>query len=567
MLGFLTLVRNKVRYPLADAAAAQSFWRALPKDDTIAAQRAICRVLAAPVPRGFPSANRLQALLLLDQCARTLVDALPVSQGGANSPVVAATYPNWQAEFEVCRSFCRAYREFLRSIRDNKEFEDRRDYRALVLLRYFRRRQRELLLRPFSDGRAPAFSWRETHAAYALAQSCGLHQETLPIKLNHPPWAVEVRLERDYVNVLMQDLMSSGQFPPFEASWVSQRLPRWSLAMTLKTDEGAAGAYRFVLDPRSDAGLVRSNSEPAEGTLCLDMTPVLKSLSAHITSQRDVMDRPGEGVELSRARQLKLVQKVSALCSAEPRPISPRAERRPVAAIVEVAVGLPEVLQRIRNKPPEEEIAAPPRPTRRGEGVTITGFGPATGQGAVTLMQSSSGAPLLTMVNQSDSGCRLHGVAFVANPVLPGTLIAFREDAAYPWSLAVVRRVKWRFGGSRVEIGAEYLGIGPRWVVIEVSDSDSRPGKEAERESRRFDGLYLRESNEHPLLPMKTLVLPACGLSPGDRLSVRSRKSVHTVRLKEPLEDQADFIRSPFEILDHKLTDEPVSSHATSEEA
>ena len=65
---------------------------------------------------------------------------------------------------------------------------------------------------------------------------------------------------------------------------------------------------------------------------------------------------------------------------------------------------------------------------------------------------------------------------------------------------------------------------------------------------------------------MKTLVLPACGLSPGDRLSVRTRKSVHTVRLKEPLEEQADFIWSPFEILDHGPRDEPVSSNATSEE-
>jgi hypothetical protein len=171
------------------------------------------------------------------------------------------------------------------------------------------------------------------------------------------------------------------------------------------------------------------------------------------------------------------------------------------------------------------------------------------------------------MVDQSDSGCRLHGVAFVTNPPFPGALIAFREDAGYPWSLAVVRRMKKRFAGSRVEIGAEYLGIAPRWVVIVVSDSDSRAGKDAESESRRFAGLYLRESNEHPLLPMKTLVLPACGLSPGDRLLVRSRKSVHTVRLKEPLEEQADFVWSPFEILDHVVTDEPVSSHTTTEEA
>ena len=59
---------------------------------------------------------------------------------------------------------------------------------------------------------------------------------------------------------------------------------------------------------------------------------------------------------------------------------------------------------------------------------------------------------------------------------------------------------------------------------------------------------------------MKTLVLPARGLAPEDRLSVRSRTAVYTIQLKEPLEEQADFIWSPFEILDRWLKDEPASA-------
>jgi hypothetical protein len=54
-------------------------------------------------------------------------------------------------------------------------------------------------------------------------------------------------------------------------------------------------------------------------------------------------------------------------------------------------------------------------------------------------------------------------------------------------------------------------------------------------------------------------VLPARGLGPEDRLSVRSRTSVHTIQLKEPLEEQAEFIWSPFEILERWLKDEPAS--------
>ena len=58
---------------------------------------------------------------------------------------------------------------------------------------------------------------------------------------------------------------------------------------------------------------------------------------------------------------------------------------------------------------------------------------------------------------------------------------------------------------------------------------------------------------------MKTLILPARRLAPDDRLSVRSRKSVHTIQLREPLEEQADFLWSPFEILDRWLEDVPAS--------
>ena len=54
---------------------------------------------------------------------------------------------------------------------------------------------------------------------------------------------------------------------------------------------------------------------------------------------------------------------------------------------------------------------------------------------------------------------------------------------------------------------------------------------------------------------MKTLVLPARGLAPDDRLSVRSRTDAYTIQLKEPLDEQAEFLWSPFEILEHRQTD------------
>jgi hypothetical protein len=250
--------------------------------------------------------------------------------------------------------------------------------------------------------------------------------------------------------------------------------------------------------------------------------------------------------------------------------IARRGERLPMALTVEVAVGLPQILRAIRNKP-EVAVAPVPRAAATGDGITIMGYGGFAGDatdgnsgGENTITQWSTPGvvpahPPLTMVDHSDSGCRMHGPTLGSNPIAPGRLIAFRENVAAPWTLAVVRRVKKRLAGKRVEIGVEYLGRDPRWVVVVVPDSDTSPDRPPGTAPARFAALYLPQSATHPVLPMKTLVLPARGLAPEDRLSVRSRTSVHTIQLKEPLDEQAEFIWSPFEILDRWLKDESAS--------
>ena len=252
--------------------------------------------------------------------------------------------------------------------------------------------------------------------------------------------------------------------------------------------------------------------------------------------------------------------------------VARRGERKPLALTVEVACGLPQILRVLRGRP-ESGSAAAPRISATGDGSTVTGFGDlgaptgTYGDGSNTVTQASFPAsaashPTMAMIDGSDSGCRLLGPTLAANPIIPGALIAFREDSATLWSLAVVRRVKKRLAGKRVEVGVEYLGRDPRWVVIVVPESDAGaadPSGPPAATPQRFAALFLPESANHPVLPMKTLVLPARGLAPDDRLSIRSRKSIHTIQLKEPLEEQAEFLWSPFEILDRWLKDVPAA--------
>ena len=531
MFGFLISVRSDAVDPLMDAAAAHSFWQSLPKGDPIAAHQALCKALDEPVARGGSSVDRLQALLVLDQYARTLFDALLASEAAGSARAPSSGSQSWQAALELCRRFGRIYGQFLRSMRDYGEFEDRRDCQSLALLRFFRHRRRELLLRPFSDEGAP-FSWMEVHDGYRFAQSGGLLHEKLPLERNISLSTEEPTLEREYVHVLIQDLMNGGNFSPGNASWVSHRIPRWCTRMVLTPDKvGGSNAYRFVVDPRADAGLVRSNVESVDTCLYLDMAPLQKSIRDEIASLGDATD--GSSQPSASGRRLRTLQKVNGLCAAERPVIARRGERSPTALTVEVVMGLPQILRELRARP---EDASPPC---------------SDDETRVTRSAGTAAPWRLTMVDQSDSGCRLHGPARAANPFIPGALIAFREDAAAPWNLAVVRRVKKRLAGRRVEMGVEYLGKDPRSVVVAIAGSDGRLDTAADTGLPRFAGLYVPESTERPLLPIKTLLLPPCGLSPGDRIFLRSGTSVHAIRLKQPLEERSDFVWSSFEVLDH----------------
>jgi hypothetical protein len=575
MFGFLTSARPESAGPLTDVVAAEAFWSTLPHDDPIAAQVALCETLADPMTQGGPSLDRLQALLALDERVRKLVDALLRTDVVRDPQSPSLETQSWQAAFELCRALGRAHTRFLASMRDSPRFKGWREYLPFVVLRLFQHRQIDLALRPFVDERSTRFPWKELHEVYRFAQSRELLHDNLPVNRRYSASVVDTSPEREYIHVLLQDLLNGGHFPFHNALWINQSLPRWSEALVLESNPGRSATPRFVVASEADAGLVRSNPDSTGSSLCLDTTPFLAAIRDEIATLREVPGRPTEGSTLGPGRQLKLLGKLGDLCSPERQVIERRGERKPVALTVEVAVGLPQILRTMRNKP-EVAVAAAPGTAATGEGITIMGYGGSAGDsadgnadGESTITQWSypgvvAAHPPLTMVDHSDSGCRLRGPTLGTNPIMPGSLIAFRENAAAPWTLAVVRRVKKRLAGKRVEIGVEYLGRDPRWVVVAAADAETSPGGPPGSPPTRFAALYLPQSATHPTLPMKTLVLPPRGLAPEDRLTVRSRTSVHTIQLKEPLDEQAEFIWSPFEVLEHWRRDEPASARATS---
>ena len=567
MFGFLTPVGKEVLGPLTNAAAAEMFWRTLPRDDPVAAQKSVCAALADPVALGSPGMDELRALLALDQRAGMLVDRLLVNCVIRNPQSPSLKTQSFQAAFELCRSFGQTHGQFLRSMRDRSARW--REYLPYVALRLFQHRQMELMLRPFAVERSIWFSWKELHEAYRFAQSSELLHDELPINRRDSASALGTTLEREYIHVLLQELMNGGQFPPYEAFWVNQSIPRWSRSVVLASPSAPSSKPRFIVDLDGDAGLVRSDREVEGTVLGLDMAPVLESIRNEIALLRDTPSRPKKGSSLGRGRQLKVLNKLDVLCAPERPVIARRGERKPIALTFEVAVGLSQILDELRCTADGVAVTASQTAPMSERGTaTAVGVQAEEPLGGSTVTQwptsaGNAGRSQLTMVDRSDSGCRLHGPTLGTNPIIPGALIAFREDAASPWTLAVVRRVKKRLAGKRIEIGAEFLGRDPRRIIFD-SATESGAAKPATGVPARFAALYLPESTRYPVLPLRTLILPSCGLAPEDCLSVRSRTDGGTVQLKEPLEEQSDFIWSPFEILDRWLRDEPASLEETS---
>ncbi|HEY5862463.1 MAG TPA: hypothetical protein VIX61_05200, partial [Casimicrobiaceae bacterium] len=124
-------------------------------------------------------------------------------------------------------------------------------------------------------------------------------------------------------------------------------------------------------------------------------------------------------------------------------------------------------------------------------------------------------------------------------------LMAFRDSEDTPWRLAVVRRLR-KILGTNVEIGVERLSVDPQRVVLIDGAHDGAK----DRKAGRTIGFYLPESAACPRIPIKTLLLPAIEYAPGRVMKMLSTRPDLRIRMKEPLEQQADFVWTSFEFVD-----------------
>jgi len=562
MFGFLTPVRRGDPGPMANAAAADKYWQLLPRSDPVAAQRAISEVLADLVVLRDPGRDQLRALLALDRRVHSLRDALLVNYATRNAQSRPLEKRYWRSAADLSQSFAAAFEHFLRKIRDEPNPRAWREYAPLATMRLFRHRQVDFLLRPVLPASSNPDGWGELHEAYRYAQAeAFLHQPvTVPSGGDESPQAIT--LESHYVQVLLLEAMNDGQFSPYDAFWLSRFMPRWCEAVSLRPGAGIGGhgdGRHLIVDLDSAEGLKRAAAGVPENALALDPSPLLALIGAEIESLSDPQYRTSVPSPFGRARQVRLLRKVAANYTPTPKRVSRRGERKPLTSSVKVIVGLGAIMRMLRYEE-TRKFAVMPAVVPEVEEITITV------QGGYTLSPGGPCAPdgsreppsahefgvphqVWQLKDSSVSGCRLRAPGGGAGRVHPGSLAAILDDGTMRWSLVVVRRVKARIG-DRVDIGAEYIGHSPRAVTMALAGGGaSSPGAPAQGQGELFTALYLRESAKQPVMPFKTLLLAATQLRGTQSLNLRSTTVEYSVRLKEPIEEQDDFIWLPYEVL------------------
>ncbi len=538
-----------------DRSMVDEFCRALPRQDPIAAQQALCEVLSRPGAGGEGNAARLATLSALDGVARQTCERLLDRYVEGNAQLRLLERRTYVSALRLCQSMNEAYERFLARVGEPR-LPGSADAAAGAITRLLVFRQIEFLLRMFRYKKRNANRWRALHETYLSAMERDLQRHSVSLSSSESNSAAATTPERQYIQILLLEAANGGQLSPREALWAYRWLQRWCGSLSLrpgKDGEGASnGPCGFALDLRGSEGLSRKPLPSSEAVLYLDSGPLMAIIDAERAARRD---SAVDSIELTQTRhaEVALLDRLRILFDPVPRRIERRGERTPMDSTADVLAGLPHIVHALRTA---ASTRAGTRPTAAPlDESTIEAFGGPTrtrtlaAWGAAEFARGMS--PEIWQVrDRSDSGCRLRGKTADLNIVIPGSLLAMRASSTVPWSVVVVRRLR-RLMVDHVEVGVEYLGCKPRFVKI-VMDQPFDPaiGPSHEVEPKCIGALYLPPSQAFPALPIRTLLLPTREFRPRGDVTLLSSNATYKLRLNEPIERQVEFVWTSFSVVE-----------------
>jgi hypothetical protein len=543
-----------------DPRIGEGFLPSMPRGDPIEIQTAISEAIARLIQCDAPEIGQLEALFALERHAQPVSELLLAQYVGGDAQIGSFEWKAWHSALRLTQSLFQANEYFLQHIRTLSD-DAWTEHEPAVQVQLFEHRKLEFLLRFLRYKKRSPELWRQLHETYRVA-----HERDL-INLDAGSEAEARRrsmrkLEQLYLQILLLEAMNSGQFSPREALWAYRWFTRWASGPGLHLVEVSDRLHfepkGFVLDPASSDGLKRA-LVAGGNLLYFDSSPLSAMITQEIQSLRDRAALPNQSAPAVRAGQLALLDRLAILFAPNPVNIERRSERKAVSLSVQAIAGFPAIVEELWRNGQKQGAPVLPSATPGNEktvlSLDVATFSPlfAANGDAGPISLSTSGPfetlPQIWQVkDRSDSGCRMRAQVTNLNHVIPGSLIALRDNESAPWTVSVVRWFR-RLMVDHVEIGVEYLGRAPRYVKM-AADSDSELANVEAREQRCFAALYLPPSEKYPTMPIKTLLFPTRDFKAGCDVTLLASNAVYRMRLSEPIQQQFEYVWTSFSVVE-----------------
>ncbi len=551
---------------------------ALP-DDAIRTQNALCEAITRLMRGGRPEIVQLEALFALERQAQPVSELLLNQYVEGDGRTRPFEWTIWHSALRLSRSLVQAYEYFLRHIWQISD-DDWTEREPMVLVQLFGHKKVEFLLRFLRYKKRSSEQWRQLNETYRLARERPLLKRGNASGDVRGKLQMVRKLEQQYLQILLLEAMNGGQFSPREALLAHRWFARWCSGLRLQLAQANNRAQLepngFMVDMSGSEGLKRSSASAAQ-FLYFDSTPLSGRIDQEIAALRDGTLSHQATTSGSRW-QLELLDKLSVLFAPKPVSIERRAERIAVSLAAQVIAGYPYIVEELRKNGQNQNQNENQNQNQNHTTSSAAGLesedtaSPSAGADFSPLFAASGGAgpvpgsitglfdaiPQVWQVkDRSDSGCRMRAQIDNLDLVIPGSLIAVRDDEASPWIVSVVRWFR-RLMVDHVEIGVEYLGREPRFVkMVPDCDGDLATADAPDRASMCFAALYLPPSEKHPAMPIKTMLLPAREFRAGCDVTLLSSDATYRIRLNGPIQQQFEYVWTSFAVV------EKVAAHPT----
>ena len=540
--------------------------------DPFETQKALCETIGQLILDGQPQISQLDALPALERQAKPVIELLLTQYVEGDGQIGPFEWKTWHSAFRLSQSLFQAYEYFLHHIRETTD-DNWTEHEPLVQVQLFHHRKLEFLLRLLRYKKRSSEMWRQLHEIYRLAHERDLLNRPRAISGTDGKPRTMRGLEQQYLQILLLEAMNSGHFSPREALWAHRWFARWcsgpGLQLAQLNDRVHFEPKGFVVDLSGSDGLKRVPAGKADligGDLFyFDSSPLSAMIDREMASLRDDAALTSRTTPAVRAGQLVLLKKLAILFAPNPVNIERRAERKPVSLAVQAIVGFSYIVDELRKngqKQNEEISSAVALKTENTipplEVPNLSPFLPARGNASPISLSTADpidATPQIWQVkDRSDSGCRMRGQIDNLNHVIPGSLIAVRDNEKTPWTVAVVRWFR-RLMVDYVEIGVEYLGREPRFVkMVTDCDRDLATAEAPNFASRCFAALYLPPSEQYPTMPIKTLLLSADAFRTDSDVTLLSSNATYRMRLSKPIQHQFEYVWTSFAVIDEVAT-------------